>query len=683
MLTALLTGALLTGAAHAAPLAKVGETIGGVPVTDLLDHPEFHRIQVRLDDGRTLTIEVVATDTPRGACTHHGFAVQPRWELLDVHDMEVEDQPPVVTELCARLEASPPGLDLAAPGTAAVPETGSADPSLPGHTSQPTRAQQAPDGPPAVHFRPLHGVLGGLVLTFLAGLALVARRHGSALTRTHLTELAAVSTIGLALRALLGLWAPLWSPWFGFGRFASVLGDADGVSRYGDGYAAIMTAFTGIFGPTTTTILGANFFLGALVPPLVWAIVRLLAPTHRAAPLAAALLAALLPVHVWQTPTEVMHVALVTFQLVSVLSAALFLKLAPTDKWPAVVLALASGLAAVLVVNTRPEAIPFVVVPALLVLLHAKKSHGPGVVVAALTIAAGLVLRLAEMAFDVSDEASALDYGMLADPTVWFALVRPDLSAGAGGHFVSVLMRPTLTSPLLPVLALVGLFTAPRRLAITLGAWWFLLIVPVLPKAWPLADAYRLQVASLMPLLVLAGIGAHTLLVRLKARAPGFDIHGPLIPVGLALAVAPQLFLERPDWGTLSEARFFMAQAPDLDPTATILYDDRHSHAESIAQWGALAAPGTRWVGMRGEWHEQELTQPLMAWISTSCTDRGTADDTIATPSPACAAVQAACTLRPASTTTVPLTGDIILDLKGDEATIGFYFLDECSPGDR
>ena len=49
-------------------------------VIDLVDHPEFHRIIVQAPDKTELTVEVVATDAALGACTHHGFAIQPRWE---------------------------------------------------------------------------------------------------------------------------------------------------------------------------------------------------------------------------------------------------------------------------------------------------------------------------------------------------------------------------------------------------------------------------------------------------------------------------------------------------------------------------------------------------------------------------------------------------------------------------
>ncbi|MEC8425040.1 MAG: hypothetical protein VX000_14750, partial [Myxococcota bacterium] len=51
-------------AGSSAPLASVGEMVGDAEVVELINHPEFHRILVRLPDSRTLTIELVATDVP-------------------------------------------------------------------------------------------------------------------------------------------------------------------------------------------------------------------------------------------------------------------------------------------------------------------------------------------------------------------------------------------------------------------------------------------------------------------------------------------------------------------------------------------------------------------------------------------------------------------------------------------
>ena len=672
-----------TGTAQAAaPLAQLGESVAGATVIDLIDHPEFHRIVVRLPDAQELTVEVVATDAEQGACTHHGFAVQPRWELLGVSNMEVEDQPPVVAELCRRLEAAPPDLTIAPPRATSVPSVDEAPPepgAPPPEHAQGAPVRTAPDGPAAPHFRPLHGVLEALVLALLAG-ALGCRPGWP--SRRELVELAGVTTLGAVLRAALGLWAPLWAPLFGFGRFAAVLGGHDSVSRYGDGYVSTMTAFTAAFGATTDTVLGANFLLGVAMPPLVWALTRAAAPQLPRAALVAGLLAAMLPVHVWITATEVMHVSLVTFELLAVWSALLFLRHTPTHRFGAAAFALAAGLATVMAVHTRPEAIPFVVVPAAAVLLHARRAHGPGVALAAVTIGGGLVFRFVEMAFDVTDEASALDYGLLAQPEVWAAVVVPDLSIEPDGTFNNVLLRPMLTSPAVPLLALAGGVLARRRTVAWLALWWLVALVPVLPKGWPLADAYRLQAPVLLPVVVLAGLGAARLFARIGALRPGSDARVPWVVGILAIGISPQLLLERPTWGTLDEARFFMAVAPTIPATATVLYDADHRHASSIAEWGALTVPRSRWQDLRDGLDGSEPTEPFMAWVGLSCTERGERDDAAPMPSPPCVELRHRCTLRPAATTTVALSGDIDRTFVGESAEVGLYYIDDCRARD-
>jgi hypothetical protein len=109
-----------------------------------------------------------------------------------------------------------------------------------------------------------------------------------------------------------------------------------------------------------------------------------------------------------------------------------------------------------------------------------------------------------------------------------------------------------------------------------------------------------------------------------------------------------------------------------------VLYDDHHQHAMSIPRWGALAAPGTRWVGIRDGLDGFEPTSPLMAWLGTSCTERGDGGGTTAEPSAPCARLRAACTLRPATVETVPLTGDIDRTFSGASAEVGYYTLEDC-----
>lgn len=670
---------LLSGTVRAsAPLARTGETIGGAEVVELVDHPEYHRIIVRLDDGTDLTVELVATDTPLGACTHHGFAVQPRWELRDQTHRTVEDQPPVVQELCARLAASPPQLSLAPPAGEGVPSGRDSEEEQQGIG---TERFHEPDGSKAPKRRPLHAVLGALLLAIGFAGAVVWRRQATSspgAPSAARRELLVVFVIGTAARLLLGLKGTLWSPMFGFGRLGMVLSGSEPVPRYGDGFTSTMTAITTIFGASTPTIFAANLALGAAVPPLIWFTMRVLAPERERAPLAAGLLAALLPVHVWISGTEVMHVSLVTYEVLAVAAAALFLRHAPSHWLASLGFALASALASVMAAHTRPEAIPFVVVPALLLLLRAGRAHLVGLGLGSAVVVVGVLLRFSEMAFDPSGAASAVQYGMLLEAATWLSLFVPDVGNTANATAISVLVRPSLTSPILPLLALVGLWKAPRALAGTLAVWWVVTIVPVLPKAWPLADAYRLQAASLMPVVMLAGLGLDAAVSWVRLRRPSLPTSPLVVCAALGLAVSPQLLLERPDWGTLDESRLLLRATPLLDPSSTILYDSTHRHSHAVAAWGAFAAPGTSWRPLSQYTDLEERSGPLLVWLGSACHDadlvRASAVSTAA-----CARVRDACTLRPASVVTIPLTADIDRRFTVEAAEVGFYRLEDCT----
>ena len=722
MLAAVLSGSAAAESpiplSSAAPIAIPGEQLTGAVVTELTDHREFHAISLRLDDGRELRVEVVQTTTPRGACTHHGFAVQPRWELLGEQNQQVEDQPAFIQELCARVKQSPPALELAPVRGDQAPGAHSASGDAAAHAQDLQQAIFTATGAP-VTVHPLQLVL---LATLLAGfLAAVRSRlqrrprpvtapgptpspaptstepsaepsaeapRARATTRTQLVLLAAITALGAVLRWTLGLWAPLWSPWFGFGRLADVLGAADRVSRYGDGYSAMMTAMTRLFGPSSDTIFTTNAVVGTLSVPLAWAVVRALAPQRPPAALATALFVASLPVHVWQSATEVMHVWLVAFELLAMWAAAEFIRTGPTERLAGLGFALTSAGATVLALHTRPEAIAFAIVPAACVLLFARRSHRPAVVLAAMTIAAGLAFRLAEMAFDVSDEASALDYSLLTEPMQWVRVFLPDLSSMPHHQFTSVWMRPTLTSPVIPLLAIVGLFCGPWRRTVVLGLWWAATLIPVLPKGWPLADAYRLQTPSLMAVAVLAGFGAARGLQWWSRQPVAHTLPQPALWAILTVTLAPQLFWERPQWGTLEEARLLLETAPSIHNTATVLYDHASPHSTAFARWGAQANPGTRWVPMQTSWDTEPPTQPFMAWISSSCFDTGDRATEEADPSAPCTELRARCSLRPAHTRAVSLTGDIGFDFRAKgPVELGFYYLDECagsaSPGEK
>ncbi|MCB9793081.1 MAG: hypothetical protein H6741_10180 [Alphaproteobacteria bacterium] len=642
---------LLLPLALATPLAEPGEDIEGCRVEAVEAHPEYIRVALRLPDARTLSVEATRA-AGGGACTHHGLTLFPRWELLG-EQVEAEDQPPVVRRLCERLEAHGQDLDLSPPRSSE-----DAPASAPG--GDPSWTTPGPYTPPTYTW--LHGALLALLGSALLTALGPGRRGWAALAREERRDLLAVAGISLATRLLLSPRMLLWAPFFGYGRLTEAWGIDPRHPLYGGGFGALMGPLSRLAGYSPDVVFGTNLLLGALAPPLLWMLARLLLPGRLPA-LVAGLGLALLPMHVKLSATEIMHVSLTSFELLSMLGVAAFLRSAQLG--PALMSALAIGYAT----HIRPEALPAVAAPVVWVLARAERRHAPGIALAAAVIGGMVGLRLLDMLAGPSQTAVSFD--RLAAPAFWLQVLLPSIGSPGASANTHSFLQLRLTPFTLPLLAALALGSPRRRLLLGLLGWWALTALPVLPKSWPLADALRLQLPALLPSLLLAALGAEAL----RQRWPRVSRNAVLVGV-----VAPSLlllgFALRPT-APQAEHAPLRAWIPRLPEGTTVLYDDGGPHHADLGRWASAMNPALRWRGMSTL--DAQQGQHLMAYIGTSCffsrPERGK-DDFGPLPT-ACPAFLARCTLRPWETTTLSTRTDVDVQLEATP-TVGFYFVDGC-----
>lgn len=510
--------------ASAGTFAEPGEALADAVVQDVVEHAEFERITLRLADGRELVTEITAAlPQASGACEHHGLIVQPRWDLLG-ESVEVEDQPPPVQALCARLATRGASRILVAPGQAEREvSTRATRPLVPVGQPQPART------PRPFPLRGLHGVLLALGLALVVSVLGPLRRPLRALDRTAWGDLALVSGLGLWARIFV---APQGlSNWDGHDRLTLAWGIAEHSDPlYGDGYASLMTLAWPLGPLAPHTVFQVNTALAVLAVPLAWALARLAVSPDRGriAGLAAATALALWPVHLRLSATETMHVSLLTLELLSLTAGLASVRF---GGWST---ALVAGLTAGFVAHLRPEAALFPLVLAGLALVAGRDRATLERIAAMVGLAVLIALpRWLDVA-NLSDRATPAQFSRLTDPMSWrllFGLSWAPLDDGVPLPWLPLHLR--LTSPLWLLLMLTGLVSAPRRTLAWTGLWAALVLVPIFGKAWPSTDAMRLQLPGLGPCLVWIALGASGHARPLLVRLVGTRTRALVLAMGL------------------------------------------------------------------------------------------------------------------------------------------------------
>ncbi|MBM4369780.1 MAG: hypothetical protein FJ102_26455, partial [Deltaproteobacteria bacterium] len=168
----------------------------------------------------------------------------------------------------------------------------------------------------------------------------------------------------------------------------------------------------------------------------------------------------------------------------------------------------------------------------------------------------------------------------------WVEGLRPRWGVPEQSGGFALVAATGFTSPAWWLLAALGLLARPHRgLGWRWLPWLLLGTLPFVPKAWPLADAIRLQYLGHVALAGLVGLGA-----------------GPLRWRGIFLAVVlllPGLGRIQPRWATHEEWRFLARAVPGL-PEGSVVQSAAYGHRnESFRRVMATLGPA-RWVE-RGE----------------------------------------------------------------------------------
>lgn len=646
-------------------LARVGEALGGAPVERIEQHPEFERLTVRLPGGALLPLEVtLARPETSPACVHHGFAVYPRFEL--VGGQVLPEASPVTAALCARLEAQggslPLGvvrLDVAGPEAAPTDQAG---------TGQGVVIHIP--GPGTRSLRPLHAVLAALGLALLAAAGPLRRALAGAPWRDGL----GVAVAGLAARLLLSPRGLQIAPDAGYELLVQAWGINQPHPLYGDGYTALHAPLQRLLAWDPAALFGLHLGLSALAPPLLWAI-GWLALRQRWGALTAGVGLALLPVALRLAASEMAHVPLATFELLALL-AAVALAAGASQARISVALSLVAALAGGFALHLRPEALPFALLPLLLLLATAARHRSWRPLPAVLLLLLLLAWRLSDL--PAPQEQGPVQVRAFLSGRLWRAVLLPPMSPlAARVSPFQVFLDPRTTPVVLPLLALVGATLGARRhgrVVLACLLWWGLSLLPILPKAWPLVDAWRLQLAGQAPLLLLAGVGVATLP---RAR--------PLAPALVVLSALPHLGFVRQQWAGMAEWAFLPRAVATLPPGATVLFPDHEVHAVNLAQAGALLQrraghPRPWWVPM-GPFAATPAPGPdLFAWVGLTCRiealpGRHVANDLAVNP---CLQLARACVLTPFALTTLPEATDLDLALVDPPVQVGLYRVDGC-----
>ena len=352
--------------------------------------------------------------------------------------------------------------------------------------------------------------IGGGLLPLLTPRSLAGWRAG-AIRRARLAELRGVigwSALALAWRAWIADPGVFNGGNAGYEKIRLALGQVQN-NPYGDGFGWVLEPFFLLLGRTADTIFTANLCMSALSVGLVWAWVRREQGGRAAA--AAAALVALLPVPVMLSRTEEMSVPVVFLALIA-LCAASASRAAPrlSHGWIA-------GWALGMALHVRPEAALLVPAVAFAALPDAPLrnigSRLPALLTAALLIGAAVWLRL-----PMDTGQQVLQWRKLLELDTLLHIWLPLTDYRSVSAFQTAL-HLRLTPPLLPLLALFGIAAVPRADRLRMAGMWAVLTLPVVIKAWPLADAIRLQHPALLIWLLAAGAGAARLLTRPRPHA--------------------------------------------------------------------------------------------------------------------------------------------------------------------
>jgi hypothetical protein len=263
------------------------------------------------------------------------------------------------------------------------------------------------------------------------------------------------------------------------------------------------------------------------------------------------------------------------------------------------------------------------------------------------------------------------------DPDPWVAAVAmPSGEPKPVGAF-EVFFHGAFTPRLLTAGALLGLVAAAPRARVLLVGWLACVLLPVLPKGFPLADALRLQLPAQAAFVALAGVGFGALA---KAAITRFG------PLGGAFRWAPGVAclvwlpgvargrVHQEEWGFLRD------HVGELEAGTTVLYLDG-PRAEKLALVMTELAPGTSWLGMTSFLDGDRPAGPVVAYEGLMCV---AAMETSGVPlSETCRRLEASCRLSPVRVQRLRSPADLDLRVPADGVVVGLYRVEDCSRDGR
>lgn len=559
-------------------IAAVGERIGAAHVIRIDAHPEFERYWVGSEKG-VLPAELTTADPDHeGLCGARGLVIYPRYELGSGAMDDIDLSP-----LCDRLANSTAQL----------------------------RSRGAVEGAP-VAMR-ADGVGRGLM-----GLGTIGLVAAFCTMRHWRPRAVGIFAAALALRMVLAEPGIFNGGGAAYEKLGIGLGWEWG-TPYGPGFAVVMAPFVALLGAVPTTIFAGNLILAAMAPALLYVVVRRFGRVSQseAPAIAAAFAAAIMPVHVALSRTEAMHVSVTTLFLAAVAAAS-----------AGVAGALVTLASTAILVATRPEALPLLLVPAALLWRNPSAARLPAL--------AGVVCIFFVRILTLPVTNGVLQPSAMLDADTLARALLPRIGPAVAERAFQLFFHAAFTPPAWWALAVVGLLACPRP------ARWFAIATIGLgsslfvTKVWPLADAVRLQVTAQFGWLVLVGFGVVAL------RRWGWII--------LVIGALPYLREPVARFGQAEEYRFLAAQVPRLASDARVRFDSAAPHGEKFRLIMEVLGPA-RW---------SDSTDTTILYHGLTCITDAAA--------PAC--VRTACPMA-----TVVISGpsdvDIILPANGYE--IGFY----------
>lgn len=366
-------------------------------------------------------------------------------------------------------------------------------------------------------------------------------------------------------------------------------------------------------------ITGTTLVLACIAPLAIFLHAYHLLADRRAALLAAGL-CALLPLHIRFSHSDVVFIASIT---ISSLSFAL-LHIAARERARLPSLLAFVSLAPPLALTFLVRPLNIIYAPLLLLALMLDEGIGERVkdptsrrrrlAVAALVLGVSATVGVPALLEDYSAQLSeGLSFATIERAVGVLFSVRDN-----------ALLNPSMTPPLLPMLALLGAlglwFRRRRRLLAFLGGWLVAFLAAhayVLPRE-PLMQA-RYHLHLIVPLMYLASIG---MVVLLDASACGSGRRWrPLLLVGgLSLAAAPALhanFITDVDLNEVQEWRFVHGLREAVPAGCTIVEFTPGGFGSRFARVGAYASAGagkSRWRSLTYE-RARDLEEPLLASI--------------------------------------------------------------------